>query len=103
MEIQRVSQEEIVVQFADNPSTTDSTEWLARFRSFLNGAEKLVCVDLTPLDLMTSLGVNVVVGMYQRMEKQGGTIRVDVASEKTRRVFELFQLTSLFEVSVVQP
>jgi anti-anti-sigma factor len=103
MEIQRIDQEEIMVRFQDNPSTTDSAEWLTRFRSFLNGTEKLVRVDLTPLELLTSLGVNVVVGIYQRMEKQGGTIRVEVASDKTRHVLELFQLTTLFEVQVVQP
>jgi hypothetical protein len=36
------------------------------------------------------------------MEKQNGTILVEVASDKTKRVFDLFKLTELFEVVVVK-
>ena len=103
MEILRTNEEELAVRFDQNPAATESDEWLDRFRSALTGAEKRLRVDLTALPIVTSLGVNVVVGMYQRLDRQGGTVRVAVSSEKTRHVFELFQLTTLFDVDIVAP
>ncbi len=102
IEIERISQTELRVRFLANPSTSATQEWIGRFKDALNGEEELVVVDLTAMEVLASLGVNVVVGMYQRMQKQDGTIKVLVASEKTRNVFELFKLTDLFEVKVAE-
>ncbi len=102
MDIERVSPTELRVRFLANPSTSATQEWIARFKDELNGNEERVIVDLTAMEVLASLGVNVVVGMYQRMQKQDGTIEVQVASEKTRNVFELFKLTELFEVKVAK-
>ena len=101
MEIERINQDELLVRFSANPSTSAMREWSARIDQELTGKEKLARVDLTDLEVVASLGVNVIVGLFQKMQKQGGTIRVDVAGEKARRVFELFQLTNLFDVEIV--
>lgn len=103
MEIEHTSEEELLVRFHRNPGTAATQEWVARIDGELTGREKLARVDLTELEILASLGVNVIVGLYQKMQKQGGTVLVEVASERTRRVFELFQLTNLFEVRVVAP
>jgi len=102
MEIKRISPEEIEVRFTANPTSADTQDWIAQVKEELTGSETLARVDLTGLSILSSLGVNVVVGIYQRISKQGGSVRVDVASEKTKRVFELFQLTSLLDVRVVK-
>jgi anti-anti-sigma factor len=101
MEIKRISPEEIEVRFTANPTSSDTQDWIGQVKEELTGSETSVRVDLTALSILSSLGVNVVVGIYQRINKQGGSVRVDVASEKTKRVFELFQLTGLLDVRVV--
>lgn len=100
MEIKRVNQQELMVRFSTNPGTADTREWIARIKEELTGNETMTLVDLTDLEILTSLGVNVIVGIYQSLRKQGGTIRVKMTSSKIFRVFELFQLTDLFEVRV---
>ena len=101
MEIERISPKELRVRFLDNPSTSAAQEWVGRFKEALNGEENRVVVDLTAMEVLASLGVNVVVGMYQRMRKQDGTVEVLVANEKVRHVFELFKLTDIFVVKIV--
>lgn len=100
MELERISQEELLVRLDSNPGTTETQEWIEQFKGSLTGEETLTQVDLTEISILSSLGVNVVVGIFQRMKKQGGTVRVRVANSKVLRVFELFQLTELFEVRV---
>ncbi|MFW6303418.1 MAG: STAS domain-containing protein [Candidatus Sumerlaeota bacterium] len=101
MEIERINPKELRVRFLDNPSTSAAQEWISRFKEALNGGENYVVVDLTAMEVLASLGVNVVVGMYQRMQKQDGTLEVWVANVKVRQVFKLFKLTDIFEVKVV--
>jgi len=101
MDIKRISPEEIEVRFTANPTSAETQEWIVQVKEELTGSEKSLRVDLTALTILSSLGVNVVVGIYQRISKQGGSVRVDVASDKTKRVFELFQLTGLLDVHVV--
>ncbi len=100
MELKRINQQEIVVRLTSNPGTTETQEWITRFKEELTGNETLAHVDLTGIDILSSLGVNVVVGIFQKMKKQNGTVRVKVSNSKILRVFELFQLTELFEVRV---
>ena len=86
-----------------NPSSADIIPWMEQIKSSLTGQEKLARVDLTSLEVISSLGVNLVVGLYKNLEKQGGGIRVLVSSEKMVNVFELFRLTELLRVELVRP
>jgi hypothetical protein len=45
--------------------------------------------------------VGVIVKIYRAMERQGGTISVEISNEEILKVFQVFQLTRLFEVKVV--
>jgi len=100
MKITRESADTIRIAFSSNPSAADAQTWIDRIKRELDGVEKMAEVDLTGLEVVSSLAVNVVVGLFKAMENQGGTVRVLVANEKMLRVFELFQLTRLFEVTV---
>ena len=101
MEIKRINQNDLLVRFSSNPGTADTQEWLAAYKAELTGNETLTRIDLTDLGVLSSLGVNVIVGIYQCMKKQDGAIVVEVGGPKTKRVFDLFQLTDLFEVKIV--
>lgn len=102
MQITRDSDRQITVTLTQNPSAADAQTWIDRIKTELEGTEQSAAVDLTGLEVISSLAVNVVVGLYKAMEKQGGTISVSVRDERMMRVFELFQLTRLFEVRVAE-
>jgi anti-anti-sigma factor len=103
MRIERVSPEELLVTLLSSPSAATAQTWIDQIKSELTGDETLARVDLTHLDIISSLGVSVIVGLFKSMEKQGGTIQVQVPNESMLRVFELFKLDDLFEVKVVSP
>lgn len=100
MQIESKSTEEIVIRFSANPNTALAQQWTEEVRSRLTGKEKRVEIDLSQLRLVSSLLMGVVVKIFRSMEKQGGTIAVVTSSVDVRRVFEAFQLTTLFEVKV---
>jgi anti-anti-sigma factor len=102
MNIQHVTPEELLVKIDSNPSSADIAPWMERIKSSLTGEEKLARVDLTSLEVISSLGVNIIVGLYKNLEKQGGGIRVLVPGEKMANVFELFRLTELLRVEIVR-
>ena len=103
MKIERIKPDEVLVRFDSNPSAAMAQAWSEEIKSYLTGDEKLARVDLTELEIVSSLGVSVVVAIYRNMERQGGTITVDVPNESMLRVFELFGLTKLFETRVAPP
>jgi anti-anti-sigma factor len=100
MMIERVSPEKVVVKFQENPDHAQVQEWTDHFKSQLNGQEKEAVVDLTALKVVSSLGVNVILGFHKKLESQGGKIRVLVSSETVGRVFELFKLNQVFSVEI---
>ncbi|HUT24161.1 MAG TPA: STAS domain-containing protein [Sumerlaeia bacterium] len=100
MEIERISSDELLVRIASLPDVTASGTWVEQFRRELGGQEKMARIDLTALPVVSSLVVGVVLGVFKALQKQGGTIRVTVPREEMRHVFELFRLTSMFEVEV---
>ena len=102
MNIQHVSPEEMLVKMDANPSSADIIPWMEQIKSSLTGQEKLARVDLTSLEVISSLGVNLIVGLYKNLEKQGGCTRVLVANERIANVFELFRLTELLRVELVR-
>jgi anti-anti-sigma factor len=102
MDIQHVTAEELLVKIDANPSSADIAPWMEQIRTAMTGQEKEARVDLTSLGVISSLGVNLIVGLYKCMEKQGGATRVLVPSEKMANVFELFRLTEILKVEIVR-
>lgn len=101
MNIQHPRPEEMLVRFDRNPEVAETTAWSDELRSALNGKEESVKVDLTGLDVISSLGVNVIVGLYKHVTKNQGQIRVLVPDEKMLHVFKLFRLDDLFPIEVI--
>ncbi|NQU42987.1 STAS domain-containing protein [bacterium] len=103
MRIDHCGPEEIRVTLDSNPTASDAHAWTEQIKEALTGDEKKAVVDLRSLTVVSSLGVNVIVGLYRHIESQGGNLRVLVANEKMGNVFQLFRLTDLFPVEVSPP
>lgn len=98
MEIERISDEEIRVSFSVSPTASDAAEWNDAIKAALTGSEKSAHVDLTSMEVISSMGVNVIVGLFKALERQNGAIDVTVGNEKMLNVFELFKLDQLFPI-----
>lgn len=102
MEITKHTEDQIDIKFNENPDAAQVQQWTDEFKSQLDGKEKLARVDLTGLAVISSLGVNVIVGLYKKMQDQGGKVEVIAANESMIRVFELFKLSDLFNIHLAQ-
>jgi len=101
MLIERVGTEDLLIRFESNPSTAIAQRWAEQFHGQLTGKEKVARIDAKPLRVLSSLLVGIIVKIYRAMERQGGTISVEISNEEILKVFQVFQLTRLFEVKVV--
>lgn len=101
--IEHPKENEILIAFKDNPDSAGASTWTDEIRSALTGQEKIACVDLTALPFLSSLGVNVIVALYNMMKKQEGRVKVLVPNAKMSHVFDLFQLKQLMDVELAQP
>ncbi len=101
MKIEHISPEEVLVVFSINPSSGDAKEWSQEIKQTLTGSEKHAKVDLISMTMVSSMCINVVVGLYKTMQRQGGEIHVVVGDEKIQHVFQLFKLDKLFPIEVV--
>lgn len=101
MKIEHISPEEIQVVFSINPSSGDAKEWSQEIKQTLTGSEKLARVDLASMNMVSSMCINVIVGLHKTMQRQGGEIRVVVGNEKMQHVFQLFKLDKLFPIEVL--
>lgn len=101
MLIEHPNDDTLRVSFSASPNASEAQEWNESLKGALNGSETIAHVDLTAMEMISSMGINVIVGLYKVMQRQGGTIDVVVNNEKMLHVFELFQLHKLFEVRVM--
>lgn len=65
----------------------------------LESAEKAVILDLSSTELVDSLGITLILGLYKSCQKRGITFSVEGAKKDIVRVFKLFSLNKLFPVS----
>ncbi|MBN1868679.1 STAS domain-containing protein [Candidatus Sumerlaeota bacterium] len=100
MNVERINAREVVVRMDTNPTALVVPSWIEQVKAFLTGEEKTIRVDMTGLEIVSSLGVSFVVGLYKTMEQQDGTISIVVPNESVLRVFDLFGLTNLFEIGL---
>lgn len=61
-------------------------------------AFKSVIIDLTHVEAIDSLGINMLVGLYKECQKHQKTFKVVGASQALKRLFEIFKLTSYFGI-----
>jgi anti-anti-sigma factor len=98
MNIERIGAKEVLVRLDSNPTAAQVLAWHDQVKAFLTGEEKMARVDMTELEIVSSLSMSFIVGLYKTMEKQEGSICVVVPNEGILRVFELFRLGNLFEI-----
>lgn len=101
MEITRTSPEQFLIRFESNPSAATAQLWAQQAKEELIGGAKHAIVDLKGFPVVSSLLMGVVVKIFKAMEQQNGTLSVEISSKDVLKVFEVFQLTTLFEVKLV--
>ena len=100
MKIEQISPEEVIIRFGSNPSAATAQLWAQQAKENLAGTVKRVLVDLKDFPVVSSLLMGVVVKIFKFMEERNGTISVDISNKDVLKVFEVFQLTTLFEVKL---
>ena len=63
-----------------------------------NDGARLVVVDLSKVDLMTSAGIRVLVMMAQRLQRSGGGLALCALSDRVRSVLEIAGLLAQFRI-----
>ncbi|GAB4514272.1 MAG: hypothetical protein Tsb0020_32750 [Haliangiales bacterium] len=63
-------------------------------------AEKrpMVIVDLSELDLIDSSGVAAIVGLYKRVQSDGGDVKVEGARDQPLAIFKLLRMDKVFKL-----
>jgi anti-sigma B factor antagonist len=55
-------------------------------------------VDLRTVDFMDTTGIRVLLSLRARLEQSGGHLRLLIASDLIRKLFDLSGVTDLFEI-----
>lgn len=65
----------------------------------LESAGDKVVLDLSTVELIDSLGITLVLGLFKSCQKLGATFSVEGVKADIMRVFKLFNLTRFFAIS----
>jgi anti-sigma B factor antagonist len=74
-------------------------EHRASMMKALETAEKSVVLDLGEVNLIDSLGITLVLGLFKSCQKSGSSFAIEGVKPDIVRVFKLFNLTKFFPVS----
>lgn len=70
----------------------------AALKEHLGQAQKAVVLDLGAAELVDSLGITLVVGLYKSCKERGLAFSVAGASAEVLRLFKFFSLNEVFEI-----
>ena len=59
-------------------------------------------MDVTGIDVIDSLGVNLIIGLYKELESSSRKFRIINASEKFMKVAQFFRFHALFSIEAVK-
>lgn len=65
----------------------------------LESAADRVVLDLSAVELIDSLGITLVLGLFKSCQKSGADFSIEGVKPDLMRVFKLFNLTKFFSVS----
>ncbi len=84
-----------LVSTSAEPCAAEIDEWLARHKKkdWIR-----LDLDLRASRLVDSVGLNVVIGLVKRLQKQKKAVKVFIASPSVKRVFEFSHLSEHVEV-----
>ncbi|PID28914.1 MAG: hypothetical protein CSB55_02280 [Candidatus Cloacimonadota bacterium] len=76
-------------------------EQIKKAKAGLNENKEIenVLLNLESVSEIDSLGINLIVGLYKQVSGEGKTFSVINASKPIKNLFNLFKLSSYFEVS----
>lgn len=97
----KIDNQKLVVTLKNNlvASNLDKQQNAAKKALTENPEIELVELDLTNVNEMDSLGINLVVGLYKELSNQSKKFMVTNSSPKIKNLFDLFRLDSYFEIS----
>ena len=76
-----------------------NTAWIEReFEKVVNQKPKLLELDLAGTEYISSMGLGILVGLHNRMKKDGGKVRVVKVKQKTFGILKYAFLDKLFEI-----
>ena len=64
----------------------------------IDGAYKSVILDLSTVELVDSIGISLVVGLFKSCQSKNMEFSVEGANENLLRVFALFKLPQFFPI-----
>jgi anti-sigma B factor antagonist len=70
----------------------------ASLKEHLGQAKQAVVLDLSSADLVDSLGITLVVGLYKSCKEKGLAFSVAGANVEVLRLFKFFSLNEVFEI-----
>lgn len=74
-------------------------EQRASMMKALESSGTKVVLDLTAVDIVDSLGITLVLGLFKSCQKSGAAFSLEGVKPDILRVFKLFNLTKFFPVS----
>lgn len=96
-----VDGKDLVLQPEQNLIAVNLEDQEKRIRKGLedHGDVSGIVLDLSLVDEIDSLGINLVVGLFKELEKRGLKFRVTGCIQPIKNLFNLFKLSSYFEVT----
>lgn len=64
----------------------------------LESAGDTVVLDLSTVDIIDSLGITLVLGLFKSCQKSGAAFSIEAVKPDIMRVFKLFNLTKFFPI-----
>jgi len=98
--VHAIENDQLTIKLEENLVATNASKMLAEIKAIIEDVENIhqVIADITKVDVMDSLGVNLLVGVYKQCSEQNWTFRVAGASPSILRLFSLYKLTSYFGI-----
>lgn len=64
-----------------------------------SNVERTVVLDVSGVDVVDSMGVNLIIGLYRELDTSSRTLKIINASDKFMKVADFFKFSSLFTIS----
>lgn len=66
-----------------------------------DNSERTVVLDVNGVDVVDSMGVNLIIGLYRELDATSRTLQIINAGEKFMKVADFFKFSSLFTISTI--
>jgi len=77
---------------------TNAEQLKQAFDDAVNRNEKKLLVDFSAVSYIDSSGLTMLIEMYQRLKKTGGSLRLCAMNNKIKNIIEITSLDNFFEI-----